>query len=170
MKEAKEKRRVIGMRKMLLTPLIACMAALLSMVWMPAVSATILESNFTMRYNIYPEPGPNHPGVYGYWKGEVTGDTTGTCYFWETEKNYIVGKVEHFFEEFYIDLGNGWISGQDTGVWNFATFKFRAYGWITAASENHADMIGNFFFEEGFTTDPNAGLPIIGTGTCFFGP
>jgi len=159
------------MRKMLLTPLIVCMVALLSMLWMPAVSATTLKSDETIVVDIYPEAGPNHPDEYVYWKGTITGDITGTVYFWEIwEKNYVVGSTEHFFEDFYIDLGNGWISGHDTGVWNFATFKYRAYGWVTAASENYADMIGNFFFEEGTTTDPNLGLPITGIGTCFIGP
>ena len=159
------------MRKMLLAPLIACLVALVSMLWMPAVSAKTLKCSFTMSYDVYPESGPNHPDVYGYWKGEITGDIDGICYFWETDKNYIVGKVEHFFEEFHIALGNGdWISGYDKGVWNFATFNFRAYGRVTAASENYAYMIGNFFFEKGTTTDPNLGLPITGTGTSFIGP
>jgi len=159
------------MRKMLLTPLIACLVALLSMVWMPTVSAKTLKSDVNIVANVYSEAGPNHPNEYVYWKGQITGDITGTVYFWENwEKNYVVGKVEHFFEEFYIDLGNGWVSGYDKGVWNFATFKFRAHGFVTAASENYAYMIGNVFFEEGTTTDPDLGLPITGTARCFIGP
>jgi hypothetical protein len=101
--------------------------------------------------------------------GDITGGITGTCYFWETERNYIVGSVMHFFEDFYIDLGDGWVSGYDNGIWNFATFKYRAHGWITDASENYAHMIGCKFYEEGVTSNPDV-LPIIGPGTCFFGP
>lgn len=158
------------MRKELVAPLIACMVALLSMVFMPTVSAGTLKCDLTIMYKEYPEAGPNHPGVFLYWKGQITGEFAGTVYFWETDKNRIVGQMEHFFEEFYIELGDGWISGYDNGVWNFATLKFRSHGRITAASENHESMIGTFFFEEGFTTDPAAGLPINGTGRCFFGP
>ena len=159
------------MRKMLLTPLIVCLVAFLSMVWMPAVTAKTLRCNQTIVVDEYPEAGPNHPGEYVYWKGTITGDITGTVYFWENwERNYIVGSVEHFFEEFYIDLGDGWISGYDNGVWNFATLKFRSHGFVTAASENYAGMIGNFFFEEGYTTDPDLGFPITGTCTSFIAP
>jgi len=159
------------MRKMLFAPLIACMVVLLSMVLMPTVSAKTLKFDQIIVVDEYAEAGPNHPDEYVYWKGTITGGITGTVYFWENwEKNYIVGKVEHFFEEFYIDLGDGWVSGYDKGVWNFATFKYRAHGFVTAASENYAGMIGNFLFEEGTTTDPNLGFPITGTGRGFMGP
>jgi hypothetical protein len=143
----------------------------LTLVSAPAVSAKTLKCDQIIYYNEWDEPGPNpnHPELE-YWKGEITGAITGTCYFWETEKNYIVGKTEHFFEDFHIDLGDGWISGHDEGVWNFATFKFRANGWVTSASENYVYLIGSKFHEEGTTTNPDWGLPIIGIGTCFFGP
>jgi hypothetical protein len=151
--------------------LLAFTALALMLVSVPAVSAKTLECNLTIIYNVYPDAGPNHPGVYLYWKGEITGGITGTVYFWETAKNFIVGKNEHYFEDFYIDLGTGWISGYDNGVWNFATFKFRAHGRVTAASENYAYLIGNFFFEEGTTTDPfTMGLPVTGIGAGFIGP
>jgi len=142
----------------------------LTIVSAPTVSAKTLKCDEIIRVNVWDTPGPNHPDVYVYWKGEITGGITGTCYFWETDKNYVVGNTEHFFEEFYIDLGNGWVSGHDQGVWNFATFKYRANGWVTAASENYAYLIGCKFHEEGTTTNPDAGLPIIGIGTCFIGP
>jgi hypothetical protein len=143
----------------------------LTLVSVPVVSAKTLKCYETIYYNDYsPNSGPNHPGVYAYWRGEITGEITGTCYFWETEKNYVVGKTEHFFEDFYIALGDGWVSGHDEGVWNFATFKYRANGWLTAASENYAYLIGSKLHEEGTTTNPNAGLPIVGIGTCFIGP
>ena len=140
----------------------------------PAVSAKTLKCDQTIYYDDHgvPGPNPNHPETF-YWKGEITGAFTGTCYYWETAKNYVVGKVEHFFEDFYIDLGDGWVAGYDNGVWNFATFKFRSTGRITDASANYAYMIGCKFHEEGTTTDPGPGfteLPIIGTSTCFIGP
>jgi len=142
----------------------------------PAVSAKTLKCDQTIYYNDYGGPGPHpgHLGENGYWKGEITGALTGTIYFWEKMCDpYIVGKVMHFSEDFYIDLGNGWVSGYDNGVWNFATFKFRSTGRITDASANCAYMIGCKFYEEGLTTNPGPEfnqLPIIGTGTCFIGP
>ena len=143
------------------------------MVVTPAVSAKTLKCDQTIYYNDYGGPGPHpgHLGENGYWKGEITGALTGTIYFWEKMCDpYIVGKVMHFSEDFYIDLGSGeWVSGYDTGLWNFATLKFRASGWVTAASENCEYLIGCKFHEEGFTTNPDV-LPIVGTGTSFIGP
>jgi hypothetical protein len=158
------------MKKMILTPLTVCLFALLSIAWMPTVAAKTLTTYQNIVYNIWDEEGPQHPDVYEYWKGEITGGVTGTIYFWETDRNFIVGQMEAFFEEFYIDLGDGWISGYDNGVWNFATFKFRAQGFVTAASENYAYMIGNFFFETGYTSDPTTTWPITGEGRGFIGP
>jgi hypothetical protein len=46
---------------------------------------------------------------------------------------------------------------------DFATFKFRATGWVTDASANYAYLLGCKFHEEGVTTSPDV-LPIIVTG------
>ena len=138
----------------------------------PAVSAKTLKCDQTIIYDEYgvPGPHPDHLGETGYWMGEITGDLTGTVYFWEKMPDpYIVGKVMHFSEDFYIDFGNGWVSGYDKGVWNFATLKFRATGWVTDGSENYEYLIGSKFHEEGFTTNPDV-LPITGEGTSFIGP
>jgi hypothetical protein len=165
------------MRKMLLTPLIVCSFALLLMALMPTVAAKTLKFEANIAYNDYGEAGPHpeHPETE-YWMGEITiGDVTGTCYFWETPRLRIVGKVEHFFEDFNITFADGWISGYDNGVWNFATFKFRASGRVTDASSAYADWIGCKFFEIGNTNNPfdpegNILYPIIGTGRGFIGP
>ena len=162
------------MRKIALMALAFAMFMLMA-TFAPAVSAKTLKCDQTIYFNVYgvPGPHPDHLGETAYWKGTISGAITGVSYFWETAKNYVVGKVEHFFEDFYIDLGDGWISGYDSGVWNFATFKFRATGWVTGASANYEYLIGCKFHEEGITTDPGpdfANLPIIGTGTCFIGP
>lgn len=162
------------MKKMAVVVLAFAMVMLAAAV-APAVSAKTLKCDQTIYFNVYgvPGPHPDHLGETAYWKGTITGALTGTSYYWETAKNYVVGKVEHFFEDFYIDLGDGWVSGYDNGVWNFATFKFRSTGRITDASANYAYMIGCKFHEEGITTDPGPDfteLPIIGTGTCFIGP
>ena len=162
------------MRKIALMALAFAMFMLMA-TFAPAVSAKTLKCDQTIYFNDYEVAGPrpDHLGETAYWKGAISGAITGVSYFWETSKNYVVGKVEHFFEDFYIDLGDGWISGYDSGVWNFATFKFRATGWVTGASANYEYLIGCKFHEEGITTDPGpdfANLPIIGTGTCFIGP
>jgi len=141
----------------------------LPLVSVPAVSATTLKFDEVISIDDWGVPGPLHPETTMYWKGTISGAITGTCYFWEHwEENYVVGKVEHFFEDFYIDLGDGeWISGHDKGVWNFATFKYRATGRVTDASSEYAYLIGCKFFEEGTTTNPANGFPIIGIGTGF---
>ena len=162
------------MRKIALMALAFAMFMLMA-TFAPAVSAKTLKCDQTIYFNVYgvSGPHPDHLGETAYWKGTISGAITGVSYYWETAKNYVVGKVEHFFEDFYIDLGDGWISGYDSGVWNFATFKFRATGWVTGASANYEYLIGCKFHEEGITTDPGpdfANLPIIGTGTCFIGP
>ena len=158
------------MRKIALMALAFAMFMLMA-TFAPAVSAKTLKCDQTIYFDDYgvAGPRPDHLGETAYWKGTISGAITGDSYFWETAKNYVVGKVEHFFEDFYIDLGDGWVSGYDNGVWNFVTFKFRASGWITGASENCEYLIGCKFHEEGFTTSPDV-LPIIGTGTCFIGP
>ena len=45
--------------------------------------------------------------------------------------------------------------GNDKGIWNVATFKFRAQGWITDASTSLTDFVGYRYFEMGTTTDPS---------------
>jgi len=153
---------------------VAVLAFALSMMFVavaPAVSAKTLKCDQVIVVTDWGVAGPNpdHPETV-YWKGTITGALSGTVYYWENMPDpYIVGKVMHFSEDFYIDFGNGWVSGYDLGLWNFATFKFRATGWVTDASENCEYLIGSKFHEEGFTTNPDV-LPIIGTGTCFIGP
>lgn len=163
------------MRKMLLTPLIVCSFALLLMALMPTVAAKTLKFQANIVYDDYEVAGPHpdHPETE-YWMGEITGDVTGTCYFWEKPPRF-AGKVEHFFEDFNITFADGWISGYDIGVWNFATFKFRASGRVTDASSGYADWIGCKFFEVGTTCNPfdeegNLVLPITGEGKGFIGP
>jgi len=136
----------------------------------PVVMANTLRGNQIICMNDYgvPGPHPDHSTETTYWKGTITGDLTGTSYYWESPDNYVIGNVMHFFEDFYIDLGDGWISGYDVGVWNFATFKFRASGWVTDASPNYEYLIGCKFHEEGVTSVPTP--PITGIGTFFLGP
>jgi len=161
-------------RKAIATMMMLAFLAL-TLVPVQTVSAKTLKFDAVITFDDWGTPGPLHPESTMYWKGSISGGVSGTCYFWETEKNYVVGKVEHFFEDFYIDLGDGWISGYDNGVWNFPTFKFRASGRVTDASENYAYLIGSKFYEEGRTTNPfdaqgNMVLPIGGIGTGFIGP
>jgi hypothetical protein len=164
---------VITIRRKFLSIVLALALSMIVMALAPTVSAKTLKCEQVIVYNDYgvSGPHPDHVGETAYWKGTTTGALTGTVYFWEKMCDpYIVGKVMHFSEDFYISLGDGeWVSGYDKGVWNFATLKFRATGWVTDASENCEYLIGSKFHEEGFTTNPDI-LPIIGTGTCFIGP
>ena len=137
----------------------------------PTVAAKTLKCEQTITYNDYgvDGPHPDHIGETMYWMGSITGDLSGTIYFWELEPDpYLVGNVMHFLEDFYIEFSDGWVSGYDKGLWNFATFKYRATGWVTDTSANYEYLIGSKFHEVGVTTIPEP--PIIGTGTCFIGP
>jgi hypothetical protein len=70
------------------------------------------------------------------------------------------GKTEHFFEEFTIHTGQGDIYGIDAGVWNFATFKFRANGWVTSATGDWAYLVGYKLHEMGTSSNPDDGFPV----------
>ena len=98
------------------------------------------------------------PGVKPDWYGTIEGEEcsiAGTVTFNETDENFDAGKSGHFFEEFTIKpYSGGEIHGEDNGVWNFSTFKFRANGRVTGASEEWADLVGYKFHEMGRTTDP----------------
>jgi len=155
----------------------ACAVLVLTMLMLvvafaPAASAKTLKCIQTIQFNDWGVAGPNPDHTEtGYWMGTISGALSGTVYYWENMPDpYIVGNVMHFSEDFYIEFEDGeWVSGYDKGLWNFATFKFRATGWITDASENCEYLIGSKFHEEGFTTSPDVS-PIVGTGTCFIGP
>jgi len=149
----------------------------LTLCLVPAVSGKKTNCDQTITFDDWGTAGPHpdHTSETMYWKGTITGEISATSYYWETDRNYVVGHVEHFFEDFYIVFDDGWVSGYDYGTWNFATFNFRSSGRVTAASANYEYMIGSRFFEEGRTGNPfdaegNMVLPILGIGTCWFGP
>lgn len=104
-----------------------------------------------------------------HWEGPLTSDIEGTIEFWEHwDQNYVVGGTEHFFETFIIETKHGTITGVDEGVWNFATFKFRANGWVTDATGDWAYLVGYKFHEMGTTSQfppPEGSTIVTGTGT-----
>jgi hypothetical protein len=168
-------RNDIKMERKAITTMMMFAFLALTLVSVQAVSAKTIKCDHVIYFNDWGVPGPLHPETTMYWKGPVTGGITGTVYFWETERNFYPGKTEHYFEDFYIELDGGWVSGHDEGVWNFGTCKYRATGRITDASPSYAYLVGNKIFEEGRTTNPfdeqgKLVLPIIGTGTGFIGP
>ena len=103
------------------------------------------------------------PGVKPDWYGTIEGEEcsiAGTVTFNETDENFDAGKSGHFFEEFTIKpYSGGEIHGEDNGVWNFSTFKFRANGYVTGASPKWEHLVGYKFHEMGTTTSPDE--PII---------
>jgi len=106
-----------------------------------------------------------------HWEGPLTGDIEGTIQFWEHwDENYVVGGTEHFFETFIIMTDRGTITGMDAGVWNLATFKFRANGWVTDATGDWAYLVGYKMHEIGTTTafpPPPGSTTVSGTATMF---
>jgi hypothetical protein len=147
-----------------------CSAALVAAVFVPGVVAATPAESAPLQGVVdmeiggtgtCPAPPVNVPEPGFCWLGRIEGDVEGTIAFWETAANYVVGKAEHFFEVFLVlpDSG-GSFSGTDDGLWNFSTFKFRSQGWVTAASEEWAFLVGYKFFEMGRTSNPDLGLPI----------
>lgn len=111
------------------------------------------------------------PSADIHWEGPLTGDIEGAIEFWEHwDENYVVGGTEHFFETFIITTDHGTITGVDAGVWNFATFKFRANGWVTEATGDWAYLVGYKMHEMGTTTafpPPPGSTTVSGTATMF---
>ena len=105
-----------------------------------------------------------------HWVGPVTGcDIQGTMEVFETPANFIVGNSEHFFETFTITTSTGVISGVDKGVWDFNTFKFRANGWITDATDDWSYLMGYKLHESGYTSQfpPTQGTIVTLTAAMF---
>ena len=120
---------------------------------------------------------PDAPGVIecvtdiaydgDHWSGTVTGcSLEGTIAYWAVQSEYFeAGKTLHFSETFTIwPASGGEINGENRGVWNFSTLKFRANGWVTDASEDWAYLVGYKFREMGTTSNP-AVLPITAPDT-----
>lgn len=102
-----------------------------------------------------------------HWAGTISGDIVGTIELWEIwDKIFVVGSTEHYFETFKITTSTGVISGVDQGLWNFATFKFRANGWVTEATGDWAYLVGYKVHEMGTTSAPPPAGPPLVTGTA----
>ncbi len=156
------------MRKMLLTPLIVCMATLLPMLLMPAVSAQPEE---TLRSELFAELNWDWVGFGGTspytWIGTVWGDINGDLYITLTGASF-PGKVELFSETWIIVTDDGEIiEGFDEGVWRFANFKWVANGQVTRATGGWSYLVGYDMHYSGTTTEFPVpfGTPVNGTGT-----
>ena len=111
-----------------------------------------------------------------YWLGTVEGDeceVAGSIEFRSVPDEYACpGNTIHFVETFIItpmDEGggpDGTIEGKNWGVWNLHNGKFRAQGWVTAASENWAHLIGSQYHELGTTSTTDLTVrPITALGS-----
>jgi hypothetical protein len=155
------------MKKMLLTPLIVCMVALLPTLYLPAVLA---KKPITLRCNVFIDFNYDWVGVGGAspftWIGTVWGDINGDFYVSLVDASF-PGKTEHFSETWIIETNDGEIEGYDVGVWTFANFKWGANGAVTSATEGWSHLVGYDMRYSGTTTDPDVpfGVPINGTGT-----
>jgi hypothetical protein len=110
-----------------------------------------------------------------HWQGTVSGDMEGEMSLYERfADNYVVGATEHFFEDFVISTDNGDITGNDMGIWNFATFKFRAHGFVTDATSDGLEyLVGYKAIMTGFTSEfpPTAPNTIVtATGSIMLVP
>lgn len=149
------------LRKMAAAMLATCVLSLLFAA-VPAVSATSTElkpirCSADMAFNEW-SPGDM------YWKGSIYGcSIAGTMKITELPALF-PGKTEHFFEEFQISTDTGTISGADSGVWSFVTYKFRANGWVTAGTGSLEYLIGYKVHLSGVSSPWPGDLPITATG------
>ena len=136
------------MRKIASVALVTCVFSLLLMAT-PAVTAKPSEPR-ALHCMIFIQVLPPDD----HWEGRISGDIQGMFQLWEKENNFVVGKVEHYFERWVIYTDGGdVISGNDKGVWSFQTFKFRYNGDVTEASGDWAFLIGYRMHGVGYTTD-----------------
>ena len=137
--------------------LIAVLIFALLFVSIAAVSAQpndsgAIKCDLDITYDFY--DGPDQPA---YWLGEVADcvlagtirfDAIGAEYRFRPKPDNF--STMHFVEDFIIWPGNtnreqggdDWIEGKNCGVWTLSTFKFRAQGWVTDASEY--ELYGEF--------------------------
>ncbi len=155
------------MRKMLTTPLIVCMVALLSMLCMPAVHA---KQPITLKSEVFIELNWDWVGFGGSspftWIGAVWGDINGDFYVSLVDA-WFPGVTEKFSETWIIETTDGTIAGYEEGTWSFINFKWGANGQVTSATESYSYLVGYDMRYSGTTTDPNVpfGEPVTGTGT-----
>jgi hypothetical protein len=111
------------------------------------------------------------------WTGDISGDIEGTFQVLldgapifpggDPAAPPPPGMTEHFAENWVITTDNGVIEIYDEGVWTFNTFKFRANGRVTSATEDYAYLEGAKVKIMG-TTSSLAADPITGTATMRF--
>ena len=140
------------MKKVLAVTLIAVVALLLTSAGVLAAQSggpkIIKCDQFIAVYSTDPEP---------HWRGTLSNcvlDGAQVHYYGQPE-GWDSGKVSHFHEHFEIvPLGGGSIKGYDDGLWNWSTWKFRAEGRVTEATEKWSYLVGYKFHEMGTTDDP----------------
>ena len=154
------------MRKMLLTPLMLCMVALLLTLGMPATHA---KQPITLKSEVFIELNWDWVGFGGSspftWIGTVSGDINGDFYVSLVGASF-PGKTEHFSETWIIDATDGDLAGYDNGVWSFINFKWGANGEVTSATGGWSNLVGYDMRYSGTTTEFPVpyGTPVSGTG------
>jgi opacity protein-like surface antigen len=141
---------------------LVALLTVLMVIWMSSsITAVSAQPNASRPIKCVVDIQTNEPGIQPDWYGTVSGCILeGNITFTETNENYVAGKTGHFFEDFVIHPASGGeIVGYNGGVWNFSTFKFRANGYVTSASEEWAYLVGYKYHEMGVTSSPDE--PII---------
>jgi hypothetical protein len=154
-----KERRLLGVTVLMVAFLLVSSSAVAAQ---PSGSRAI-ECVLDITYNVWPEE--SYWGSGEYWSGTVTGpgcSIEGPIKFEAVEDEYFYPRgTMHFVEVFTIHPDSGGeIHGKDWGVWNYSTFKFRANGWITEASDEWAHLVGSRYHEIGWTSSLDDGLPL----------
>ncbi len=154
------------MRKIASMAIVTCMLALV-FVSFPTVSAAPSKpKSFNCMIYISFDPFISDP----HWEGRISGDMNGGFQLWEKAENYVVGKVEHYFERFVITPDSGGvIEGDDQGVWSFQTFKFRYTGLVTDTSGDWGFLAGYKVHGVGYTTALTS-FPLYGVASLTLSP
>jgi len=147
------------MKKVLMITLVG----LLILTFMSACSSSAKPKSITCDQMISFDTTKPDP----HWIGTLTGsELEGTVEYWETDLNFTVHQIEHFYETFKITTEKGVITGVDNGDWDLTTFEFTADGWVKDAKGDWAYLRGYKFHETGTTTK----VPLPAGTTVISGP
>lgn len=163
------------MRRLIFASLAASTLVIMSVLSVPAAADTCcgvaLKCTIELSLNPATEGEPD-------WTGTVDGDIAGTYLLYERWDEMWLSNpsddvplpfvVEHYYEDFVIEIGDDTIEGVDQGVFIKANLKFHYTGSVTAATGQWSYLVGWNLHGQGVVDFSEAG--VIGIGTMALVP
>jgi hypothetical protein len=136
-------------KRLILASLVASSLVFMSMLSVPAVADTCcgmaLKCTIELSLNPRVEGEPD-------WSGTVDGDIAGTYLLYErwdemwfsnpSDDVLLPFTVEHYYEDFVIEIGDDTIEGVNQGVFIKTNLKFHYTGSVTAATGEWSYLVG----------------------------